>query len=132
LNDWIKAFEAKDAVVLKALYSPDVQAYDISQPLEFVGLDAYSKGWAEIFPALVDPVETEFKHCRMEASGKLGYIACLQHTKASTVSGKKIDRWYRATIILRKGADGKWLDIHDHASFPTDRQTGASVMDLKP
>jgi uncharacterized protein (TIGR02246 family) len=131
LADWDHAFQSKNVEAMSALYAPDVIAYDIIPPLQYIGKEAYMKDFQQFFASLQGQPIVEERDVHIVVSGNLADVFYLQHIGGSTVKGDKVGGWVRATAILRK-QDGKWLDIHDHVSFPTNLDTGLSLMDLKP
>lgn len=131
LDQWTKAFTAKDTKAVMALYAPDVLAYDIVPPLAYVGKDAYGKDYQEFFADFDGPVGMEIRDLHTGMSGDLGYILAFEHLTGTSKSSGKVDVWLRITTIVRK-IDGRWLDIHDHASVPADFATGKAALDLKP
>jgi ketosteroid isomerase-like protein len=130
MADWTKAFGSRDLAGMNALYAADTRAYDLVPPLQYAGKDAYMKDWKDFF-AEFQTLHTEMKDCHIQSSGNLATVECLNLLKGTSTKGEKMSSWLRVTTILRKD-NGKWLDIHDHVSYPTDLATGKSVMDLKP
>jgi uncharacterized protein (TIGR02246 family) len=130
LSDWNKAYEAKDVDAVAALYAPDVVAYDVIPPLQYVGKTAYVKDFKDFLSQVEGPIQVQDADIHIATSGDLAYAAYLQHV-VFTTDGQVFDAWGRETSVFRK-VDGKWLDIHDHVSSPIDLDTGRAVMDLKP
>jgi ketosteroid isomerase-like protein len=131
LDTFQKAFVTKDVTTVMALYTPDVIAYDVVPPLQYVGGDAYGKDFAGFFKQFQGPINFEFSDVHIQTTGDLAIVESLQHLTGTQSSGEKIDIWFRGTSGLRK-VDGKWLDFHDHISAPVDLNTGKAVLDLKP
>jgi ketosteroid isomerase-like protein len=131
LDDFKNAFEARDTKALMALYTPDIVAYDIVPPLQYVGLDAYGKNFAGFFSQYKGPLTVEDRDCDIHSSGDLAIVTCLQHVSGTLTSGQTSSVWLRVTSGLRK-VNGKWLNFHDHVSVPADMETGKARMDLQP
>lgn len=131
MNDFKQAFEAKDTKAVMALYAPDVLAYDIVPPLQYVGSDAYGKDFATYFAGYKGPVTLEYRDCHIETSGDLAVVTCLEHNTGTLNNGTPVSIWLRDTTALRR-VNGRWLDFHDHVSVPTDFDTGKSRLDLAP
>ena len=131
LDRWAKAFNAHDLNAIKSLYAPDVVAYDLVPPLEYVGRNAYLKDYAELLSQYEGPIAVDYRHVHVTTSGSLGYAAGLEHLDGTLKGGEKSEMWARFTSIFRK-VDGKWLDIHDHVSVPVDMATGKGALELKP
>lgn len=131
LDDWGKAFSARDVNAVMAFYAPDVVAYDVVAPLQYVGMDAYRKDYAEFFAQYKGPLTVEFRDVHIDASGDLAYVICLERVSGTLTNGGQSSTWLRGTSIFRKEG-GKWLDVHDHVSVPADFQTGKARLDLNP
>lgn len=131
MDAWTKAFEAKDANAIDAMYAPEVVAYDLIPPLQYSGKDAYMKDYRDFFAGISGPLHLELSQCKIATSGDLGYAFCLEHAVGTMTNGQKLDTWLRSTSIFHR-VDGKWLDVHDHVSVPADMATGKAQMDLKP
>lgn len=132
MNAFTKAFEARDLNATMALYSPDVLAYDVVPPLQYVGGDAYRKDWETFYSSFKGPLHTEFRDMHILASGDLAVIEALEQVSGTQASnGQTLSFWVRTTTALRK-VNGKWLDVHDHVSVPVDMESGKALMDLKP
>ena len=131
LNKWAQAFRAHDVNAIMAMYAPDVVAYDIAPPLQYIGADSYKRDYVEFLNGYDGPVETEMRDLRIVVDGNLAVAMCLERMSGTLKSGQKSDIWVRVTSCFRK-VNGKWLDFHDHVSTPTDFATGKSLIDLKP
>jgi len=133
LANWSKAFAAKDANAVMAMYAPGFAftAYDIVPPLQFKGFDAYKKDYADFFAQFDGPIRVEIADEHLEVSGDLATDYALEHITGKLKDGKPADVWLRATSVFKR-IGGKWLDIHDHVSVPADMATGKAALDLKP
>lgn len=131
IDQWSTAFSARDINGVMAVYAPDVIAYDIVPPLQYVGKDAYRKDYEEFFAQFKGPINLELRDLHISASGDLGTAICLERLSGTMANGQQSTMWVRATSIFRKEG-GKWLDVHDHISVPADLQTGKARVDLVP
>lgn len=131
LYNFKTAFEAKDTKAIMALYSPDIVAYDIIQPLQYTGADAYTKDWNDYFASYNGPLTLEYRDCHISSSGDLAIVSCLERTTGTKNNGQPETIWLRATSGLRR-VNGRWLDFHDHVSVPVDPNTGNARFDLQP
>jgi ketosteroid isomerase-like protein len=136
IRQWLaaftRAFEARDVKATMAFYSPEVVAYDVVPPLQYVGGDAYRKDWETFYSSFKGPLHEETRDLHIFVSGNLAvieYVGQISGTQAS--NGQPTSMWIRNTSVLRK-ANGHWLDIHDHVSVPVDMDSGKALMDLKP
>jgi uncharacterized protein (TIGR02246 family) len=131
LDDWAKAFRAHDLEAIMSLYAPDVVAYDIVPPLQYVGKDAYRKDYAQFLEQYAGPIDVEFRDVKVFVGGDMAVAIALERLSGTMKSGQKSDVWVRTTTAFRK-INGKWLDIHDHVSVPADFDSGKAMLDLKP
>lgn len=131
MDNFKRAFDARDTKAVMALYTPDVTAYDIVPPLQYKGIDAYTKDFATFFSMFQGPMTIDFQDCNISTSGDLAIVSCLQHLTGTMTNGQSSSMWVRGTSGLRR-VNGQWLDFHDHISVPTDFNTGKSRLDLTP
>lgn len=133
LDNWSKAFGAKDVDGVMAMYAPGaaLTAYDIVPPLQYKGFDAYKKDYADFFAQFDGPIQVGIADEHLEVSGDLAVDYALEHITGKMKDGKPADVWLRATSVFKR-INGQWRDIHDHISVPADMATGKAVMDLKP
>lgn len=131
MNDFKHAFEARDTKAIMALYAPDVIAYDVTPPLQYVGKASYTKDWAGYFAGYKGPMHIEFRDCHISASGDIAILFCLLHVNGTLTNGKPASIWLRNTTALRR-VNGHWLDFHDHVSIPADFATGKALDNLHP
>ena len=127
-----KAFEARDLNATMAFYSPDVVAYDLVPPLQYVGGDAYRKDFETFYSGFKGPLHVEVRDMHIHVSGDLAVIEAVYQVSGTQASnGQPTSMWIRNTSVLRK-TNGHWLDIHDHVSVPVDMDSGKALMNLKP
>jgi uncharacterized protein (TIGR02246 family) len=131
MDAWTKAFDAADVTAISALYDPKVLAYDVVPPLQYDGKDAYMKDYAGFFSMYQGPAQVEVRDLRITTAGDIAFITCLERVSGTLKNGTKVSTWLRVTSGLHK-VDGKWLDMHDHASVPADFATGKAQLDLQP
>ncbi len=131
LDTWTKAFTAHDTKTIMSMYAPDVFAYDVVPPLQYIGRDAYGKDYEEFLAQYDGPIDMEFSGVHIIPAGDYAIVACLEHVSGKLKNGQTSALWVRVTSVLKK-TNGFWLDVHDHVSVPTDMATGKSMLDLKP
>jgi ketosteroid isomerase-like protein len=131
MDNFKHAFEARDTKAVMALYAPDIVAYDVTPPLQYVGNDSYTHDFATYFAGYKGPMHLEFRDCHISASGDVAIFFCLLHVNGTLTSGNPVTIWLRNTTALRR-VNGRWLDFHDHISVPADMQTGKALVDLHP
>jgi ketosteroid isomerase-like protein len=131
LNRWAKAFRNHDLDGIMAMYGPDLVAYDIVPPLQYVGTKAYRKDYEQFLAQYSGPIDVEFRDLHIVAGNGVAFATALERMSGTLKNGQKSEIWVRATTGFRK-IKGKWLDVHDHISVPVDMETGKGALDLKP
>jgi len=132
MDNLAEAVRTKDAERLIANYAPDVVAFDVINPLQYVGADevkARAEQWLATFEDGL--VGYEISDLRITAGDDTAFCHSLNHIYAMRTDGNKIDMWWRATVCLSK-TSGDWLITHIHSSVPFDMETGKASLDLQP
>jgi ketosteroid isomerase-like protein len=130
-SDWERAFAAKDLNGVMALYAPDVIAYDIVPPLQFVGAEDYRKDYATFFGGFNGPLKITDPSIHVEQSGAVAFAFGLERLRGTTASGARVDMWVRFTDGW-KLENGRWLVVHEHVSVPVDLTSAKARLDLTP
>jgi uncharacterized protein (TIGR02246 family) len=131
MDDWARALRAKDINRLMADYAPDVLAFDLINPLQYLGSDALRKRVDEWFSSFQGPINFETRDLNITANSDVAFSHCLNRFSGTKIDGGKIDMWIRATVCFRK-IDGKWMVTHQHSSVPFDPESSEASLDLKP
>jgi len=131
MDNFVKAFTAKDLTLMMSLFAPEMISFDIIPPLQYAGSDTYRKVWKETFALFKDPIHIEIRDLNIISDGNLAFSYCFLRLHATMTNGKKIDYWERLTCCFQK-IDNKWLIVHEHVSLPADLKTGKAVMNLTP
>lgn len=132
MDNLAEAVRTRDADKLIANYADDVVAFDVINPLQYVGADAVKERAEQWLGTFEDGlVGYEVSDLRISAGDNTAFCHCLNHVYAMRKDGVKLDMWWRATVCLRK-TDGNWLITHIHSSVPFDMETGKASLDLKP
>lgn len=131
IDNFVKAFRAKDVNLMMSLYAPGIVSFDIVPPLRDVGKDIYRKVWEKTFASFRDPIDIEIRDVSITAGDDLAFSHNLLGLHATTMGGRKIDFWESLTLCFSK-TDGQWLITHEHVSVPADLEHGKAVLDLEP
>jgi uncharacterized protein (TIGR02246 family) len=133
LDQWAKAFHARDLNGIMSIYEPGdaLVSYDIVPPLQYSGYEAYKKDYQEFLDQFQGPVDIEYRDLKIVAGDTVAFSRGLERMTGTLKSGQKFDTWVRFTECYRK-THGRWLAIHDHISVPVDLDTGKAVLDAKP
>jgi len=131
VEDWAKAFGAKDIDGIMSLYAPNIVSFDIGPPLRYVGADNKRRAWQEALAAYTGPIVYEVHDLNVTTHDELAFVHSLNHVSGTLTSGHISDLWVRWTACFRQ-IDGVWLIVHDHVSVPADLVHGQAVLNLTP
>lgn len=128
IDQLIDAIRATDLEALKEIYAPDIVTFDVSGPLQGVGVRAKLGNWVEAFAIFQPPIEYEIRDLTITVGGEVAFVHGLARLRARMKNGVGGGGfWVRFTACLRK-VDGSWLVAHDHASVPMDMASGRATM----
>jgi ketosteroid isomerase-like protein len=127
----IDAVNNKDVDALVAHHAPSILAYDLVEPLQYVGLDALRQRVKQWFDGFESAMTYEVRDLKVTADDEVAFCHGLHHVSGTAKGGQKIDMYWRATQCLRC-LGGKWMIVHEHSSVPFDMATGKASVDLKP
>ncbi|MEP7342320.1 MAG: nuclear transport factor 2 family protein [Acidobacteriota bacterium] len=131
MNDRVKAIRAKDVNGLMSNHAPDVLAFDLLIPLQYIGSDVLKKRAEVWLSSFQGPVSFEMRNLSVTAGNDVAFCHSLNGVSGTKTDGEKIEMWWRATVCLRK-IDGKWMVTHEHSSVPFEMESGKADMTLKP
>lgn len=110
LEDWAASVQAHDLDGAVKGRSGDIVMFDVPEPLQSNGMDAYRETWRLYFR---DPGSRlfELRETEVVAGGDVAWVrAILRCTTDEAPAG-------RLTMGLRR-VDGAWVVEHEHHSFP--------------
>lgn len=131
IDNWAKAFRAKDIDGIMSIYAPDIVSFDAIAQLQFKGADAYKKHWEACLSFCQGPITFEIHDLKITASDDVAFSHCLNWCGGTGEDGKEENSWLRATVCWRK-INGKWKVVHEHYSAPFDMESGKALLNLKP
>jgi ketosteroid isomerase-like protein len=107
-------------------YVPDdsLLVFDMMTPREYRGAKALRKDWETFLSDSVQSIEVcDISELAIDVSSTLATSHYIEHAQFTDKVGHKGMANARMTHIFRK-TKGKWLIIHEHASYPIDWKTG--------
>ena len=113
IDDWVTAFRAKNIEGLMANHSPDIVLFDVPEPLQHRGADAYRKVWERWLPTLEGPLGCEIRELSVTAGDHVAFSHCLNRISSKITGGETTQVWVRVTVGFRK-INGKWMVTHEH------------------
>lgn len=130
-GDWERAFAARDVNSVMSLYAPDVVAYDIVPPLQFVGAEDYRKDYETFFGAFKGPLKVTNPNIHVEQSGAIAFAFGVERVRGTMTNGTRVDMWVRFTDGWKR-ENGRWMVVHEHVSVPVDLESAKARLDLTP
>lgn len=112
-ESWQKAFLAGDADAIADLYEEDALLAMPSMEILARGRDAIREAWAGLI-ALGPVASIDIDEHNQTIVGDVAY-AHLAGVMHGEMGGEKVDIPFRATEVQRRGADGSWRYVIDHA-----------------
>lgn len=131
IDGQVAAVRAKNLGAATSNDAPDMVSFDVVNPLQRVGSDGSRNRAQEWFASFAGPIGYEIRDLAVAARDDVAFSHCLNRYSGTTVDGRKIDMWVRATACYRK-IDGKWMVAHEHQSVPFDAVSGKASLGLKP
>ncbi|WP_370600815.1 nuclear transport factor 2 family protein [Pseudomonas nitroreducens] len=130
LASWLSAVHACDAQAIAGHYSHDILAFDAVKQLQFRGVEAYTRHWAECLQMCTEH-SFDMHQLSFEVSGDIAFGHYLAYCGGTDKDGVHNSAWARATLGLRR-EQGQWKIAHEHFSIPFDPATGQLLFDAKP
>jgi uncharacterized protein (TIGR02246 family) len=127
----VRAIQERDLDGVMSVYAPNLVAFDVVPPLEYVGAEAYRKPWQEVFERFQGPIEYGVRNLSITAGDDVAFSYSLNRIAGTTKDGHKTELWLRATTGYRK-TNGQWQIAHLQVSAPVDLASGKAALDLKP
>lgn len=131
MRDRIEAVHAKDAARLVSHHARDVVAYDLLEPLQYMGVADVQRRAQQWFDGYDGPMTYEIRDLVVVPGHGVAFCYGLHHVAGRLRTGQKVDMWWRATQGLRM-LDGEWRIVHEHSSLPFEMASGRVSFALKP
>jgi ketosteroid isomerase-like protein len=117
IRTWEKAIQSGDVEVILENHTQDVLMFDVPEPMQSKGIEAYRDGW-ELFFRYGEPGPEVFviENLNVTAGNEVAFATGLLHIGSSTAP------ICRLTLGLKLVRD-RWLIAHEHHSAPHDLQS---------
>jgi ketosteroid isomerase-like protein len=119
VENWAKAVRNKDIDGILAYHSDNFVMYDVPEPFQSVGLDAYRKTW-DLFFKYTKLGVFDIHEINIIADDNVGFVYAKMQCadKSNTIDFVPLD--FRLTIGLKK-INGQWTILHEHHSIPATK-----------
>lgn len=119
VENWAKAVRNKDIDGILAHHSDNFVMYDVPEPFQSVGLDAYRKTW-DLFFKYTKLGVFDIHEINIIADDTVGFVYAKMQCadKSNSIDFAPLD--FRLTIGLKK-INGQWTILHEHHSVPATK-----------
>lgn len=128
---WFAATVDKDIDGLMKEIAHDIVSYEHEIPLQYTGVDNVRKVCLNGLESAPGTVTWTVPDMKVTTSGDLAVVWGLNQMTHEAADGQVSRSWSRGTRVFQR-RDGQWLLVHQHVSFPYNRDTGAAVTNLTP
>jgi uncharacterized protein (TIGR02246 family) len=120
-----------DAIMQNYIADKSLVVFDVVPRKEYLGADAYRKGWEDFFSRFKGSPKLTIIDLRITVDGSVAFSHSFMNTTGTDMQGRAVDRTVRVSAGYRK-INGNWLIVHEHISVPVDLATGKAVPVTKP
>ena len=117
IENWAKAVRDMDYDGILAHHSKDIVMYDVPEPFQSVGIDAYKKTW-DLFFGGTQPGGFDIQKLDIVADENVAFCIAAMKCLDKCASGAYEPLDFRLTIGLKK-INGEWTVLHEHHSVPS-------------
>jgi ketosteroid isomerase-like protein len=115
IENWAKAVRARDIDGIMAHHAPDILLFDVPEPFQSRGFEAYQLSWKkQFFPWYGDDGQFDVTELNITAGEDVAFCTGIINCSGNG-SGQKADLTVRLTIGLKK-INGEWIITHEHHS----------------
>jgi uncharacterized protein (TIGR02246 family) len=119
IENWAQAVRERDMDGILANHSPDIVMYDVPQPFESRGIEAYKKTWDTFFSWSRDCKVFDIAELTIIAGEDVAFAYASMKCEGYDNKGNREPLSFRLTIGLMKVNNG-WLIKHEHHSIPSE------------
>ncbi|MDE2516907.1 MAG: nuclear transport factor 2 family protein [Rhodospirillales bacterium] len=121
IQDWLERFaacvRAVDYAAARPFWHPDIVAFGTYQEL-IRGLTAWVETqWDNVWPRTADFAFAPEPAILLSEDGGTATVIAPWNSSGFHPDGSRFDRPGRATLVLARQEDGRWLGVHSHMSL---------------
>ena len=117
IENWAKAVRNKDLNNILAHHSEDLVMYDVPEPFQSIGIEAYKKTWDTFFNGTESGV-FDIQDLTITVGEDVAFCFATMKCCNSNVNGTYEPLNFRLTIGLKK-TNHQWIITHEHHSIPS-------------
>ncbi len=117
IENWAKAVREKNMEGILANHSNDFVIYDVPEPFQSVGLEAYRKTWDTFFLWAQDFGVFDIKGLHIISGEDVAFCYAGMQCAGAYKNGEAEFLDFRLTVGLKK-INNNWTILHEHHSIP--------------
>jgi uncharacterized protein (TIGR02246 family) len=117
VENWAKAVRDKDMDLILAHHADDIVMFDVPEPFQSIGIDAYRKTW-DMFFKYTEPGVFDIQQLKIIADENIAFCIAIMKCSDKINGGDFVPLDFRLTIGLKK-INNQWTIIHEHHSIPS-------------
>jgi ketosteroid isomerase-like protein len=119
IENWAKAVRNKDMAGILNHHSENFVMYDVPEPFESAGIDAYRKTW-DMFFKYTKPGVFDIHELNIVADEHVAFAYAKMQCADKSNSDEYVPLDFRLTIGLKK-INNQWIIVHEHHSVPAGK-----------
>ncbi len=116
VENWAQAVRDRDINVILAHHSNDLVMFDVPEPFQSIGIDAYRNTW-DMFFKYSEPGVFDIQQLKIVADENVAFCIATMKCSDSSAGAGYVPLDFRLTIGLKK-INSQWVIIHEHHSIP--------------
>lgn len=117
IENWAKAVNDKNMDAILANHSDDFVMYDVPEPFQSVGIDAYKHTWNYFFNWNKDLGFFKIQNLHITAGNNVAFCFSAMKCRGYDEKGEVEELDFRLTVGLKK-INNQWTIVHEHHSIP--------------
>jgi uncharacterized protein (TIGR02246 family) len=117
IENWAQAVRERNMDGILAYHTADIVMYDVPQPFESRGIEAYKKTWEIFYGWAKDSRVFDITELNIVAGEDVAFAYASMKCSGYDDAGKLEPLKFRLTTGLIK-VDGQWMIKHEHHSIP--------------
>ncbi len=117
IENWAAAVRGKNIDAILKHHSKDIVMYDVPEPFQSVGINAYQETWDTFFDWAKDYGVYEIKDINIIAGEDVAFCYASMQCAGSHKNEEKEFLNFRLTVGLKK-INNEWIILHEHHSIP--------------
>jgi ketosteroid isomerase-like protein len=118
IERWAKAVRSGKLEEIVANHSGDILMFDLPEPPQSKGIDAYKKSWDQFFHWFKDSGVFDLSDLKVTAGDEVAFATSMIPCRGTEDDGSDVELGVRLTVGLQK-LNGRWIITHEHHSEPS-------------